>query len=319
MAVTDGIHFSPSEAQFHCDFIEGLTLTKSTKSGRPEPFRLLTPHRKLVANIHGWRRADGTRLYRRVYFSPARKNAKTQIAAALGLDLLVTEDDAEPEIYAAATTGDQSEKVFIAAASMVRADEELSDMIAVTDYRKTLRNKQTGGIFQALSADGKSKHGSNPSVVIIDEFHAWGQKHQELYDALTTGSGARRQFLEIIITTAGVDEYTLCGREYDYATKVRDGVIKDPTYLPMIYELPKDADWTDESLWSLPNPTLGDIVRIEYLREKCAKAKTSPGEQTSFRRLNMNQWVNAADIWIPTTRWDACSWRGLKGARAMAG
>jgi phage terminase large subunit-like protein len=318
MGVNDGIYFDPDEAQFHCDLIETFTLTKSTKSELPEPFRLLPPHRKLVANIHGWRRADGTRLIRRAYFSPARKNAKTQIAAALGLDLLLT-DRAEPEIYSAAKTGEQSAMVYKAAAAMVRASEEMSDLLHCTDYHKEIKNRRTSGIFQSLTADGKAKHGSNPSAVIIDEFHVWGAPEQELYDALTSGSGARKQFLELIITTAGVDEHSLCGREYDYACKVRDGVIEDPTYLPLIYELPKDADWTDEALWHLANPTLGDIVRLDYLREKCKKAKDAPDEQTKFRRLNCNQWVNAKDIWIPLMQWDAASWRGSKGTHATAG
>jgi len=291
-------------------FIESLTLTKSTKSGLPEPFRLLPPHRKLVANLLGWKQPDGTRLYRRCYFSPARKNAKTQIAAALALDLLVLDVEAEPEIYAAAKTGEQSSMVYRAAAGMVRASEELSDILQCTDYRKEIRNRETGGILQALTADGKAKHGSNPSAVIIDEFHVWGSAEQELYDALTSGSVARRQPLVIIITTAGVDEQTLCGAEYDYACKVRDGIIQDPAYLPMIYEVPKDADWMDESLWPLANPTLGSIVRIDELRKLCDKAKSVPSEQTKFRRLNLNQWVNSKSTWIPRTQWDACKWNG---------
>jgi phage terminase large subunit-like protein len=145
----------------------------------------------------------------------------------------------------------------------------------------------------------------------------WGPPEQELYDALTSGSIARKQPLVIIITTAGVDEHTLCGREYEYACKVRDGLVEDASYLPMIYELPKDADWADESLWHLANPTLGEIVRIEALREECAKAKNQPSEQTKWRRLNMNQWVNAASTWIPRTEWDACSWNGSSPIPAM--
>src|SRR4051794_20907001 len=69
----DGIYFDAGAVALDLAFIESLTLTKSTKSGRPELMRLLPPHRKLVANLLGWKRADGTRLYRRAYFSPARK------------------------------------------------------------------------------------------------------------------------------------------------------------------------------------------------------------------------------------------------------
>jgi phage terminase large subunit-like protein len=316
--VIDGVYFDARSVALDCAFIESLTLTKSTKSGRPEPFRLLPPHRKVVANLLGWKRPDGTRLYRRCYFSVARKNAKTQISAALGLDLLVLDDEASPEIYIAAKDRDQSGICFRAAADMVYAHEELRDVLKVVEYQKAITNPLNGGVLRALSSEGKGKHGLNPSTVIIDEFHVWGSPEQELYDALTTGSGARRQPLTIIITTAGVDEYTLCGREYEYACRVRDGLIEDPTYLPLIYELPKDADWSDEDNWRIANPTLGDIVRVEYLREECAKAKNVPSEQTKFRRLNCNQWVNSTDIWIPLMQWDACTSRRLKGARVTA-
>jgi phage terminase large subunit-like protein len=98
----------------------------------------------------------------------------------------------------------------------------------------------------------------------------------------------------------------MCGREYEYACRVRDGLIEDPTYLPMIYELPKDADWTDENLWHLANPTLGKIVRLDALREDCEKAKVMPSEQTKFQRLACNQWVNSRTTWIPLAEWDGC-------------
>jgi len=314
----DGVYFDAESVSLDFAFIESLTLTKSTKSGQPEPFRLLKPHRKLVANLMGWRRPDGTRLYRRCYFSVARKGAKTQVAAALGLDLLVLDGEASPEIYIAAKDRDQSGICFRAAADMVYAHDELRDILRVVEYQKEIVNPLNGGKLKALSSEGKGKHGFNPSTVIIDEFHVWGSAEQELYDALTSGSAARRQPLTIIITTAGVDEYTMCGREYEYACRVRDGLVEDPTYLPMIYELPKDADWTDESLWHLANPTLGEIGRIEEIRDMKDKALAMPSEQTKFRRLQCNQWVNAKSIWIPLIQWDACSWRGLSGDRATA-
>lgn len=302
----DGIYFDARSVAIDFAFIESLTLTKSTKSGKPEKFRLLAPHKKLVGNLLGWKRADGTRLYRRAYFSPARKNAKTQIAAALGLDMLVMDGEASPEIYIAAKDRDQSGICFKAAAAMVEAHEELRDILRIVRHRSEIINPLNDGILKALSSDGEGKHGYNPSTVIIDEFHVWGSPEQELYDALTSGSVARRQPLTIIITTAGVDEYTLCGREYDHACRVRDGIVEDQTYLPLIYELPKDADWTDENNWHLANPTLGEIVTLDALREARDKALAMPSEQTKFRRLNCNQWVNAKDIWIPLREWDAC-------------
>lgn len=308
--ILQGAYFDANEVELDIAFIESLTLTKSTKSGKPEPFNLFPVHRKLVANLLGWKRSDGRRLYRKCYFSTGRKNAKTQITAAVALLMLVMDTESEPEIYIAAKDLKQSSLVFEAVASMVRASEELSSLLTIVDYQKTIINRSNGGKLCALSSDGKGKHGYNPSFVIFDEYHTFDASEQELNDALTTGSGLRREPCFVIITTAGVDEYSLCGREYDYAKKVLNGTIVNPSYLPLIYELPKDANWCDETLWHLANPILGLILDIDFLREEKQKALDLPSEQTKFRRLYMNQWVNSKSQWIPVEKWDLCKWDG---------
>jgi phage terminase large subunit-like protein len=302
-----GIYFDAPEVSFAFQFIESLTLTKSTKSGGPEPFTLLGYQKKLLANLLGWKRPDGRRLYRKSYFSVARKNAKTQTLAALALYLLVCDDEAEPEIYMAASNNDQSSRCYLAAFGMVEAHEELSEILDTSKaYRYEIYNRQNGGLLRALSGEKKGKHGKNPSAVIIDELHEWNAGQEDLYDALTTGSQARRQPLELVITTAGSEENSLCGRKYDYASRVASGITKDANFFPLIYELPKDADWTDDSLWHLANPSLGDIVNRESLLEDRDAALASPADQNRFRRFCLNQWTASADQWIPLHEWDAC-------------
>jgi phage terminase large subunit-like protein len=143
-------------------------------------------------------------------------------------------------------------------------------------------------------------------MVILDELHVWGAAEQELFDALTTGSAARREPLFVYITTAGTDEQSLCYREYEYAKRLLTRQHEDATYLPLIWEIGKEADWTDESLWHRANPSLDVIVRREELRSALTKALAMPSEQSAFRRLHCNQWVNSADVWIPLHEWDAC-------------
>lgn len=303
-------HYREDIVERAIKFFGQLVLTKSTKSGHPERMRLLAVHRELVSLLLGWYRdEDGTRQYRNCYFSVARKNAKTQIAAALALYLLLSEK-AQPEVYIAAKDGDQAALCYTAAADMVRASRNFGDYFDIVPYRKEIKCFHNGGKMKALSSEGASKHGLNPSAVIFDELHAWGEPEQELYDALTTGSVARPQPLKLVITTAGISEHSLCGREYAYACQVRDGVVQDPAYLPFIFELPRDADWTDESLWHLANPTLGDIVTVQALREARDRAQKTPSEQIKFRRLHCNQWVNSEAPWVALETWDACEWDG---------
>lgn len=303
---SNGIYFDADEVGFAFQFIESLTLTKSTKSGRPELFTLLPFQKRLLGNLLGWKRPDGARLYRKAYFSMARKNAKTTTLAALALYLLVCDDEAQPEIYVAASNNDQSGICYEAARDMVLAHEELSDLLTITDYRKEILNRSNGGKIRALSGEKSGKHGKNPSAVIIDELHEWNAGLEDVYDALTTGSQARRQPLELVITTAGSDEQSLCYRKYEYAKRVLSGEVEDPTFFPLIYELPKEADWADESLWHLPNPSLGEIVSLEFLREEKKLALASPAEQNKLRRYYLNQWTNSVEQWIPLHEWDEC-------------
>lgn len=302
----DGIYFDVSVVDRARLLASQLLLTACTKSGQPEPLVLLPHSLKLVANLLGWKRPDGSRLYRKSYFSVARKNAKTQILAFLAIYMLFLDPEPEQRIYIAAKEREQAGLCFDAALAMIRTNPDLDDVIQATPSTKTLIRRDTGSRLKALSAEGKSKHGLNPSMVIFDELHVWGAAEQELYDALTTGSAARREPLFVFITTAGTDEQSLCYREYEYAQLVASRGHTDPTYLPLIWELPKEADWTDEKLWQLANPALHEIVRLDELRTEFQKAIAVPSEQNKFRRLHLNQWVNSASQWISLIEWDAC-------------
>ena len=302
------IYFDQSSADKVLAFVRLLTLTKCTPSGRPEPFEPLPWFARLIGNVYGWRNADGTRLTRRVFASMARKNAKTQCIAALALaEFFGIEEEQQPEVYMAAKSVEQAGYCFAAARDMIRADADLESICRITDSTKTITNSINGGVLKVLSAEGKSKHGSNPSCVIMDELHAWSAPEQELFDALTSGSLARRQPLFLMITTAGKNVETICGREYQYAKRVQDGITKDSTYFPLIYELPTDADWTDEKLWPLANPGLGVTVRMDGLRAEVKTALARPSEQNRIRRLNFNQWTETSEVWIPPTEWEACT------------
>ncbi len=136
------------------------------------------------------------------------------------------------------------------------------------------------------SAEAYSKHGVNAHGIIIDELHA--QPNRELVDVLTTSTAARRQPLIVYITTADFDRESICNEKYDYACKVRDGVIDDPAFLPVIYEAPSDADSTDPQVWADANPNLGVSVSEEYLERECQRAQETPTYENTFKRLHLN-------------------------------
>jgi phage terminase large subunit-like protein len=304
----EGTWFDAEAVDAACAFAETLTLTKSTKSRRPEPLVLLPHSKKLVANIFGWKRPDASRLIRKVFASFGRKQAKTQTAAIIALIVFFLDPEPEQELYMAATDAPQASICFEAIWSMIRTNPALMDLVEPTLSQKKIAHRETGSIIRALSADGKGKHGYNPSLVVFDELHAWGPAEQELLAALTTGSMSRREPLEIIITTAGSSQETICYREYEYAKRVLSGDVTDPSYLPLIYEVPKHADWTDKKLWPLALPLLETgHQKIEEYERKFDEAMARPDLQNQFRRLYLNQWTSAETQWIPIHEWDDCA------------
>src|SRR5690606_1848577 len=92
----------------------------------------------------------------------------------------------------------------------------------------------------------------------------------------------------------------------EYAIKVRDGVIDDPSFLPVIYGAPMDADYRDEAVWRAANPGMGISVKADYLAAEAKRAEEEPSYENTFRRLHLNQWTQQITRWIKIEDWAAC-------------
>jgi len=247
---------------------------------------------------------DGRRQYRTCLLMLPRKNGKSELCAALAIYFLLFDGEIGAEVYSAASDKDQAALVFNVAAQMIRNDAELEAQVEIIDSQKRIVHRKSGSFYRAISAEAYSKHGFNPSVVIYDELHA--AQSRELWDVLSTGQGARSQPLMMAITTAGYDRHSILWELYAHAQKVQENPSLDPTFLPILYEAPIDADWTDERVWKKANPALGDFRSLEEMRIACQRAKEIPAQENTFRRLYLNQWTEQASRWISMPAWDAC-------------
>lgn len=257
---------------------------------------------EVVRPLFGWkRRSDNLRRYRQAYIEVPKKNGKTPLAAGIALTSMYTDGEPGAECYAVAVDRSQAEKLLFADAKhMVELCPALRRRSKI--FRRSIVYGDSR--FEVLSADVKTKHGVRPHLAAIDELHAW--KSREMWDVLVMGTAARRQPLIIAITTAGVGQEGICFEQHDYARKVLDGTLDDPTYLPVIYAAPDDADFTDPEVWKAANPNLGVTVKIEYLETECKKALATPTYQNEFRRFHLNQWVGQYERAIDMGQWDAC-------------
>ena len=140
--------------------------------------------------------------------------------------------------------------------------------------------------YKVISADADTKHGYNTHLAVINELHA--QPNRELVDVLGTSTGSRRQPLILYITTSDYERPSICNEKYDYATKVRDGIIDDASFLPVVYEATKDDDWKDPKIWRKANPNFGISVSEEYLARECKRAQEVPSYENTFKRLHLN-------------------------------
>jgi phage terminase large subunit-like protein len=299
--------------------INQLTHTKGPFAGKT--FNLRPWQEKNIIRPLFKTRKDGLRQYRTCLLMLPRKNGKSEIAAALAIYFLLFDGEIGAEVYSAAADKDQAALVFNVAAQMIRNDPELEAQCEIIDSQKRIVHRKSGSFYRAISAEAYSKHGFNASVVIYDELHA--APNRELWDVLSTSQGARAQPLMIAITTAGYDRHSILWELYAHAKKVAENPKLDPTFLPILYEAPAEADWTNERVWKAANPALGDFRSIEEMRTMAARAKEIPAQENSFRRLYLNQWTEQASRWISLAAWDACCERierhVLRGRRCYVG
>jgi phage terminase large subunit-like protein len=296
--------FDAAAADQACEFFPTyLRHVKGDFAG--QPFELLPWQRDLIVRpLFGWKRADGTRRFRKAFLEVGKKNGKSGLASGMGLLLAFGDDEPGAEVYAAAADRDQARIVFGDAAVMARENPKFMKDADITVLRNAIVQTATNSTFKAVSSEVGTKHGFNVHGLIFDEFHT--QRTRDLFDTLYKGTSARRQPVVFIITTAGDDRESICYEEYEYAKKVRDGVIEDEQYLPVIFESDAAADWTVEATWRASNPSLGVTKSLEYMRAECAAAQAEPRKRNSFLRLELNIWTESRTVWIAPESWEAC-------------
>ena len=303
----DGQWFDDKAADRAVDFIEThCSHVKGPKTG--EPFLLEPWQKDYVRTLFGWKRADDTRRYRRSILYIPRKNGKTPLAACILLYLIGADDEGGAEVYSGASSRDQAAKLYDWMQKMIGADRVLSEEYRVYTATKRIVHDRSNSEYQALSSDGHTAHGSNTHACVVDELHVISKP--EFLEAIETSFGARTQPMLLFLTTADYDRESLCNTEYDYACKVRDGVLDDSAYLPVIYEAPVDVaengTWRNPEVWEACNPNLGVSVQREFLEAEARRAESSPAKLGSFLRLYLNVRVGTKDSIVNLDDWRQC-------------
>ena len=313
-----GLVWNEEEAQRAIDFFSLLRHWKGEWAG--QRFELEDwQSEAIIAPVFGWIREDGTRRFRTVYIEIPRKNGKTTLSSGIGLKMLIADLEEGAQVYSAATTRDQAKICYTDSGHMCRQSPELSEHVEVLKTAITCASRNS--TYKPLSSDYGTLDGLDIHCAVIDELHA--HKTRDLYDVLKTATGARRQPLIWMITTAGFDRHSVCYEQRLYAQRVLEGSLHDDSFFAYVACADEGDDWTDPQTWWKANPNLRISLKEDTIREDCLAAQENPAAENTFKRLHLNLWTEQETRFIPMNKWDACDTEvdaeALKGRKCYAG
>lgn len=290
-------------------FLKALRHPKSVLPGRS--FQLDRWQERIIRRIYGDTKPDGTRKIKTVFALIPRGNRKTTLGAAMCMLHLGVERLPGSQVASAAVDRDQARIAFEEMTGVIEAHPRLAEafQIQTANDKSRITHKKSNAFYRAMSADGGTAHGRTPVFLLVDELHAW--KKRDLWEALRTSLVKSTGSLMAIITTAGIGQENIAWDRYRYAKSIALGEIQDESFLPILFEADKEADWRDEAVWHQVNPGLScnpPYPDIDGMRQLVKEAEHSPAERAMFEQLHLNRWQDGAanpewslDIWDENT------------------
>jgi phage terminase large subunit-like protein len=200
--------YSEAHATRAFNFISALRHTKGEFAGKR--FNIQPFQEFFIKVLFGWQRKDGGRRFRKAYLEIARKNGKTELAAAIAVYCFLCDNETGAEVYTAATTRDQARIAFDTAKVMLKSlkadSRTFNKLVNVLKYNCNVPS--TNSKFEAVASEADTLDGLNPHYAGIDEYHS--HKTSDVLEVMETGMGSRSQPLLLITTTAGFNRESPC-------------------------------------------------------------------------------------------------------------
>jgi phage terminase large subunit-like protein len=301
-------------------FPDVLRLNGGQFEGRP--FNLHPSQAFKTGSLFGWKRADGTRRFRRAYIEEGKGNGKSPWAAGTGMYCLLADGEARAEIYSAGKDKEQATVLFRDAVAMCTQSPAIAARLTPSGgsgKEWNLADLKTASFFRPVTGDVTS--GPRPYVALCDEIHE--HPNGAVLEMLERGFKFRRQPILIMITNSGSDRNTVCYQEHEAAVKAAAG-----TYVPdaegtFIYDRESGAEgaesaveafdamfsfvcsldlnddpFKDPTCWPKANPLLDVTITRKYLADQVRQAKAIPGKANGILRLNFCVWTDSDESWM---------------------
>ena len=261
-----------------------------------KPFILLPYQQWIFANLFGWKyKNSGLRVTKKALLFVARKAGKTALAAAICITQLLLDKNNGQEIDFVANSGQQARIGFDMTKNFIMSLDPNGYIFK--RYRDSIKMPSTMSTIDVLNADGMTLDGRGASTFIEDEMAA--AKNWDVWNVLVSSQGFQDQPLAIAITSAN---FLLEGFPcYDWRKTIIDilnGRLKDDSTFGALYELDEGDDWKDEKTWIKANPSIGETITYDYLRDQVTSAINQPSLEVAVRTKHMNQFVQSSEVWL---------------------
>lgn len=270
----------------------------------------------LVSSIFGaYDSKSGRRLITEWFICLPKKNSKSTISAGIMMTSLILNWRQSAEYTVLAPTVEVANNAFGPARDMVRVDEDLDALMHVQTHIKCITHRDSHASLKILAADSDTVGGKKSVGTLVDELHLFGKKSdaENMMREALGGLASRPEGFVIYLTTQSDEAPSgIFRQKLQYARDVRDGVIEDKRFVPIIFEHPKEmvdsgAHLLMENL-AIVNPNLGYSVDNEFLEREYTKAKSAGTDSfIGFMAKHANVEIGMAlraDKWAGAEFWE---------------
>jgi phage terminase large subunit-like protein len=274
-----------------------------------------------IRAIHG--SLDPVRKIRRVplvFLLVPKKNNKTTGGGLLMLTSLIMNQRPNGQFALFGPSHEQSLAAYYAAAGAIELDPRLKELFRTRDHVKQIEDRNNGATLSVITYDGSVATGGKYAGWMVDELHVLGRNaagERTLAQLRGARASITEQFGLIITTQSDEPPAGVFKTQLKYARETRDGIIKQSSVLPLLYEFPEEVQsdrtkpWAKAGSWHEVNPNLGRSVNIDTLDELYRQASAEgPASVRVWASQHLNIEIGLAlhnDRWPGADHWEAAA------------